>query len=89
MTLDKLHPGESGMIKYIGGKGALRNRLLDMGLIPGTAVSVSKAAPLGDPIELQVRGYALTMRLDDASLITLNEDSLILKETNHVRKAVC
>lgn len=89
MTLDMLHPGESGVIKNVGGRGALRNRLLDMGLIPGTAVSVSKAAPLGDPIELQVRGYVLTMRLEDAALITLDEDSLNIKQTNSGRKAEC
>ncbi len=89
MTLDMLHPGESGIIKCVGGRGALRNRLLDMGLIPGTPVSVSKAAPLGDPIELQVRGYILTMRLEDAALITLDEDSLNIKQKNTGRKVVC
>ena len=72
MTLDKLHPGESGVIKCVGGYGALRNRLLDMGLIPGTALTVRKAAPMGDPIEIHIRGYELTMRLDDAALITLD-----------------
>ena len=52
MTLDELKPGQSGVIKTIGGEGALRRRLLDMGLTPKTAVAVRKVAPMGDPIEL-------------------------------------
>jgi Fe2+ transport system protein FeoA len=71
MTLDRLRPGESGVIKYVGGQGALRNRLLDMGLTPGTLVSIHKIAPLGDPVELNIRGYELTLRLEDAALIEL------------------
>ena len=54
----------------MGGEGALRCRLLDMGLIPRTAVRVEKVAPLGDPIELRVRGYALSLRKEDARNIT-------------------
>lgn len=73
MTLAKLKPGESGVIKSVGGEGALRLRLLDMGLIPGTAVSVRKIAPLGDPIEIHIRGYELTLRLEDASYIEMTE----------------
>ncbi len=69
MTLDKLPPGESGIIEYVGGSGALRHRLLDMGLIPGTRVTVKKKAPLGDPVEICVRGYHLTLRLEDAAFI--------------------
>ncbi|MGI6754000.1 MAG: FeoA family protein [Eubacteriales bacterium] len=69
MTLDKLPPGESGIIEYVGGCGALRHRLIDMGLIPGTKVTVRKRAPLGDPIEICVRGYFLTLRLEDAACI--------------------
>ena len=56
MTLDHLPIGQSGEITAVGGTGALRCRLLDMGLIPGTRVKVIKAAPMGDPIQLQLRG---------------------------------
>lgn len=71
MTLDKLPVGKSGVIDTVGGEGALRCRLLDMGLIPRTAVTVHKVAPLGDPIELFLRGYSLTIRRDDAALIEI------------------
>lgn len=73
MTLNKLAPGNSGVISSVGGEGALRLRLLDMGLIPGTSVSVHKVAPLGDPIEIRIRGYQLTLRLEDASYIELED----------------
>ena len=74
MTLDQLKPGGSGVIRAVGGEGALRLHLLDMGLIPRTRVSVVKVAPMGDPIELKVRGYGLTLRLDDAKQIEIEED---------------
>lgn len=73
MTLDKLQPGNSGILAVIGGEGALRRRLLDMGLTPNTKVTVRKVAPMGDPIELFLRGYVLTLRKDDAAKITLKE----------------
>ena len=57
------------MIIKVGGEGALRRRLLDMGLTPKTSVFVNKVAPMGDPMELSLRGYVLTIRLDDASKI--------------------
>ncbi|MBD5094673.1 MAG: ferrous iron transport protein A [Subdoligranulum sp.] len=74
MTLDKLPIGQTRRIAAVGGQGALRRRLLDMGLTPNTTVTVQKAAPMGDPIELRLRGYELTLRLDDAKKITLRED---------------
>jgi ferrous iron transport protein A len=64
--LDALRPGESGIVRSVGGTGALRRRLLDMGITPGTRVSVRKVAPLGDPIELCLRGYELSIRKADA-----------------------
>ncbi len=76
MTLDELKPGQSAVITAVGGEGALRCRLLDMGLIPKTKVTVRKVAPLGDPIELHLRGYELTIRLDDAKEISVEEESL-------------
>lgn len=69
MTLDEMKIGSSGTITAVGGEGALRLRLLDMGLIPGTKVTAVKTAPLGDPIELSLRGYTLTIRKQDASAI--------------------
>ena len=66
MTLDKLPLGQEAVITAVGGEGALRCRLLDMGLIPKTRVRVEKVAPLGDPLELRVRGYALSLRKEDA-----------------------
>lgn len=71
MTLDKLPVGKSGMITAVGGEGALRCRLLDMGLIPNTKVTVMKIAPMGDPMEIRLRGYELTIRLEDAAHIAL------------------
>lgn len=71
MTLDKLPLGTNAKITSVGGKGTLRLRLLDMGLIPRTEVKIIKVAPMGDPIELFVRGYSLTIRLEDAKNITV------------------
>lgn len=69
MTLDRLPVGKTATIKSVGGTGALRLRLLDMGIIPRTRVCVRKIAPLGDPIEIRLRGYELTIRMDDAKNI--------------------
>ncbi len=70
-TLGELKPGESGVIRTVGGQGALRRRLLEMGLTPGTRVMVQKMAPSGDPIEIHIRGYQLTLRKDDAAQIEI------------------
>ena len=69
MTLDRLGVGHSGIVTSVGGQGALRKRLLDMGLTPKVLVSVRKIAPMGDPIELTLRGYTLTLRREDAKSI--------------------
>lgn len=77
MTLDKLVPGMSGIITVVHGEGLLRRRLLEMGLTPKTMVKVRKVAPMGDPIELYLRSYVLTLRKDDASMIeveVINDD---------------
>lgn len=71
MTLDKLAIGSTAIIKSVGGEGPLRLRLLDMGLIPRTAVTMRKIAPMGDPIEIMIRGYELTLRKEDARNIEL------------------
>ena len=76
MTLNELKIGESAVIRSVGGEGALRLRFLDMGIIPKTKVIVQKVAPMGDPIQISVRGYELTIRKEDAALIeVLAEDS--------------
>ena len=73
MTLAELSPGQGGIIKTVGGEGALRRRLLDMGLTPRTRVELRKRAPMGDPLELFLRGYSLTIRLDDAAKIDMED----------------
>ena len=73
MTLKELGIGESGLIKEVGGEGALRQHFLDMGVIPGTTATVIRFAPMGDPVELRIRGYELTLRLADADRITIEK----------------
>lgn len=74
MTLNELKVGESAVITAVGGEDALRCRLLDMGLIPRTHVTLQKVAPMGDPIEIMVRGYELTLRVDDAKKIEVRTE---------------
>ena len=73
MTLDKLPLGKAATIEAVGGEGALRRHFLNMGLTPGTRVTLRKTAPMGDPIELELRGYELTLRLEDAKNISIGE----------------
>ena len=72
MRLNELKPGQSAMIETVGGEGALRQHFLDMGVIPGTEVTVIKLAPMGDPMELRIHGYELTLRLADAEKISIS-----------------
>ncbi len=74
MTLKELSVGKSGVIGAVGGEGMLRCRLLDMGLIPNTKVTVQRIAPMGDPMEIRLRGYELTLRLEDADKIEIVEE---------------
>lgn len=74
MTLNKLEVGKTAVIRSVGGKGELRLRLLDMGLIPRTRVKMQKIAPMGDPLEIQVRGYELTLRAEDAAGIEIEPE---------------
>lgn len=76
-TIDDLKIGQSGIIAQVGGEGALRLRFLDMGLIPGTKVSLQKIAPMGDPIQIQVRGYELTIRREDAQRIEIRKEEAV------------
>lgn len=76
MTIDDLKIGEDGVITQVGGEGALRLRFLDMGLIPGTKVLLQKTAPMGDPIQIQIRGYELTIRREDAQKIAIRRENV-------------
>ena len=69
--LDEFKIGETGLIKKVEGEGRLRRRLFDMGVTPGATVYLRKKAPLGDPIEVTVRGYELTLRKSEALLVYL------------------
>ena len=73
MTLDKLPVGKSARITSVEGEIALRKHILDMGLTPGTQVTLVKTAPMGDPLELSVRGYELTLRKEDAARIGIED----------------
>lgn len=73
MTLDELEVGKEAKIIAVGGEGQLRVRLLDMGLIPKTVVRMQKVAPMGDPLEIHLRGYELTIRKEDAARIEVIE----------------
>ncbi len=73
-TLKDLKVGESGVVAKINGEGAIKRRIMDMGITKGAQVSIRKVAPLGDPIEVNVRGYELTLRKEDAARIDLKED---------------
>lgn len=73
MTLDQLPIGQQAVITAVGGEGELRCRLLDMGLIPHTIVQMQKVAPMGDPMEIRLRGYELTLRKEDAAKITIEK----------------
>ena len=71
MTLRELKRGETGKIDAVGGEGALRQHFLDMGMIPGAEVTFVKTAPMGDPMEFQLHGYELTLRIADAEKISV------------------
>jgi len=73
MTLKDLGIGKSGLVLAVEGEKILRKRLLEMGITPRTTVTVKKAAPMGDPIELLLRGYVLSLRLAEAEKITVQE----------------
>lgn len=80
MTLKELKIGESAIITEVGGEGALRQHFLDMGVIPGAEVTLIKYAPMGDPMELLIHGYTLTLRLDDAKKIGIDPDSISMEK---------
>lgn len=69
--LNELRKGEKGRIVKIAGKGNIHRRLLDMGLVSGTDIQLQRVAPLGDPIEIKVRGYSLSLRKEEAASIQI------------------
>ena len=71
MTLKDLEIGTSGVIIAVGGEGSLRQHFLDMGVIPGAEVTLMKYAPMGDPMELRIHGYELTLRLADGEKVEI------------------
>ena len=73
MTLDEIQPGEKCRLLTVGGEGVLRRRLLDMGFTPRTLVTVRKIAPMGDPIEVGLRGYIITIRKEEAAKLTVEK----------------
>ncbi|MBO5072117.1 MAG: ferrous iron transport protein B [Eubacterium sp.] len=85
MTLKDLQPGQSAVIDSVGGEGALRQHFLDMGVIPGSEVTLVKYAPMGDPMELRIHGYELTLRLADAQQIGVSLLSLSAQEAGRER----
>ena len=87
MQLRELKPGQSGVVTAVGGQGALRQHFLDMGVIPGATVTVTKLAPMGDPMELRIRGYELTLRLSDAEKIDVTPADAADEKRAHSRPA--
>lgn len=72
-TLDQLTPGQKARVKKVGGQGAVRRRLMDMGMVSGIEVELVKAAPLGDPLEYRLRGYLLSLRKAEARAIQIDD----------------
>ena len=77
MTLKELEIGKTAVVTVVGGEGSLRQHFLDMGVLPGTEVTLVKYAPMGDPMELWLHGYELTLRLEDAARIEIDEESIL------------
>ena len=70
-TLDQFAIGEHGVVRTVAGEGKIKRRLFDMGITPGAEIMLRKRAPLGDPIEITVRGYELTLRITEAQCVTM------------------
>ncbi len=68
-TLDQLTPGQTAVIKKVGGEGPVRRRIMDMGVTSGAGIEMVKISPLGDPIEYKIRGYSLSLRKSEAKMI--------------------
>ena len=88
MTLDNLKTGESAVITKVGGKGELRQHFLDMGVIPGAEIKLMKLAPMGDPMELNIHGYELTLRVADAKKIEISKDLKEETDETELKKVI-
>ena len=91
MTLDELQVGKDAVIQSVGGEGALRRHFLDMGLIPGTEVTLMKVAPMGDPIEYRIWGYELTLMQQELRYriymtVIMLRDSISMRRIFHIRR---
>ena len=90
MRMNELQPGQCAYIQAVEGEGALRHHLLDMGLTPGTEITLQKIAPMGDPVQIKVRGYELTLRLEEAQKIEIDgiirRKPAIRKRNGHIRQ---
>lgn len=75
MTLDELTVGRSCIVKKINGEGRIRRRIFDMGITPNTEIYLRKKAPLGDPLEITIRGYELSLRKSEASVVEVEEEA--------------
>jgi len=73
MTLDQLQSGQTAEVRRINGQGAVRRRLMDMGLVRGSRIEMLKAAPMGDPVEYLIRGYHLSLRKSEAQLVEIEQ----------------
>jgi len=72
-NLADLRPGQTAYVQAMAGRGSLRKRLMDMGIVPGTEVTMLRRAPLGDPLELMVKGYYLSLRASEAELVKVSD----------------
>ena len=77
MLLSKMKEGQTGIIVHVGGNGALRRRILEMGLTKGTKIYVEKYAPLKDPLELIIKGYHISLRVEEAANITVDKLNIV------------
>ncbi|MCK9479444.1 MAG: ferrous iron transport protein A [Firmicutes bacterium] len=75
-TVKDLKRGESGLVQKVNGQGAIRRRLFDMGITPGATITMRKAAPLGDPVEITVRGYQLSIRKSEANSVVVAKNEV-------------
>lgn len=87
MTLKELPIGKTATVRTVGGEGALRQHFLDMGIIPGAEVTMVKYAPMGDPVEVRIHSYELTLRLADAGRIAIDEMRDAVKEKEQIGRA--
>lgn len=89
MLLSELEPGQNAIVESVGGSGSIRRHLLDMGLTPNALVTLQKIAPMGDPIQITVRGFELTLRLEEANNVcTLSDKPATLRKNHHIHQDI-